>query len=288
MGLRYRFGQIPPELAATLVAVERPEPEVSSEEPPAQEAPSGVPVPEPWEASAARPEPRPFAPIESPGQARRELAPAPAQQAPVSVQQAPRVAPERPVGAPVSRALAPTPSEPSQGEAGEVPAPARVSPEAPRPEAPAREPEAPRVARPRAPGVARAPLPPVERAASMQPPRPPVARAPEPESPAPEVAAPARGAVLAPAPPLEAERLAYRATQASAREPTFRPPPVGRVRTEVLRVDVPVPVPAAREARVAPVWPELPEAQGAESVDGSAVLREWERMRRLEREQRGG
>lgn len=292
MGLRYRPGQIPPEVAAALVAVERPEPEVAPEEPQAGEAPSEAPspVPEPMEAGARRSEPRPFAPLESPGQARRVLAPAPVQQAPAPVQQAPRVepGPERPVGAPVSRALAPTPSKPSPGEAGEVPAPARVPPEAPRPEAPARVPEAPRVTRPRAPAVARAPLPPVERAASVQPPRPPVARAPELEPPAPEVTAPTRGAVLAPAPPLEAESLAYRAAQASSREPTFRPQPAGRVRTEVLRVDVPVPVLSAREARVAPVWPELPEAQGAESVDGSAVLREWERMRRLEREQRGG
>lgn len=282
MGLRYRLGQIPPELAASLVAVERPERE--SELPPGEapsEAPS--PLPEPLEAGARRAEPRPFAPIESPLQARRELAPAP-------VQRAPRVAPrpERTVGAPVSRALAPPVSEPLPGEAGEASAPARVPPEAPHPEAPPREPEAPRVTRPRAPAVERAPLPPVERAASMQPPRSPVTRAPEPEPPAPEVAAPARGAVLAPAPPLEAESLAYRAAQASSREPTFRPQPAGRARTEVLRVDVPVPVLAPREARVAPVWPELPEAQGAESVDGSAVLREWERMRRLEREQRGG
>jgi hypothetical protein len=52
-------------------------------------------------------------------------------------------------------------------------------------------------------------------------------------------------------------------------------------------VPVPVPVPdvAALEAHV---WPELAEARETESMDGPAVLREWERLRRLEREQRGG
>ena len=140
--------------------------------------------------------------------------------------------------------------------------------------------------------VSRAPLPsPVERAAAMPPrPAPPVSRALEVEPPAPEgVAPPTGGAVLAPAPPMEAESLAYRGTQASSREPTFRPQPIIRARTEVLRVDVPVPVPVPMFAeREAPVWPELPEAQVSESVDGAVMLREWERLRRLEREQRGG
>lgn len=275
MGLRYRLGQIPPEVAASLVAVERPEPAPESLE---EEAPSEAPTPsvESLEAGAPRAEPRPFMPVEPPRPERREVAPVP-------VPQVPRIEPgvERPVGPPVSRSLA---SPAPKRAPAEAPAPVRAPREEARAEAPAREVEAPRVSRQRAPVVARAPLPPVERAPAMQP-SPPVVRAPEFEPPAPEVAAPTGGAVLASAPPMEAERLAYRGSQASAREPTFRPSPAGRSRTEVLRVDVPVPTLAAREARV---WPELPEAQGAESVDGVAVLREWERLRRLDREQRGG
>lgn len=285
MGLRYRLGQIPPEVAAALAAAERTEAEAEAAtgEPPPVIPSREVPAPEDLEAGAPRTEPRPFVPMESPRPMSREVAPAPVSRVPRA-----EPAPERPTGAPVSRAPAPPPSSPAPGEA---PARARAPRVEPAPaEAPAREPEAPRVARERAPRVSHAPLPPsVHRAAAMPPrPAPPISRALEPEPPAPEgVTPPTGGAVLAPAPPMAAESLAYRGTHASSREPTFRPQPVLRARTEVLRVDVPVPVPMLAE-REAPVWPELPEAQVSESVDGAAMLREWERLRRLDREQRGG
>jgi hypothetical protein len=89
--------------------------------------------------------------------------------------------------------------------------------------------------------------------------------------------------VLAPAPPIEAESPAYRSLQPSALEPTVRAPRAVRgVRREVLELDVRGP--PAREAHP---WPELPEPQQVEVMDGEAALREWERLHRLDREQRG-
>lgn len=92
----------------------------------------------------------------------------------------------------------------------------------------------------------------------------------------------APGPVLAPAPPTEAESPAYRALQPSALEPTVRAPRRVGVRREVLELDVSEP-----PARETPRWPELPEAQQIEVMDGEAALREWERLHRLDREQRG-
>jgi len=41
------------------------------------------------------------------------------------------------------------------------------------------------------------------------------------------------------------------------------------------------------EARRAGPWPELPEPPPAESAEALAALRQWERLSRLDREQRG-
>lgn len=275
MGLRYGPGRFPPEVAAALASLVRPgEGEVPSEAP--------IPMPEPLEAGAARAEPRPFLPVQPPRQVGREAAT-------VAIPPVPGVAraPAPPAGFPVARAPLVPPSTRAPGEAPALVA--RAPRMEPSPEAGAPEVETPRAAPSRVPGVARAPMPSVARAAAVQP-GAPFARAPELEPPpAPE--APTGGAVLAPAPPMEVESVAYRGTQASTLEPTFPPRAFARPRTEVLRVEVPVPVPvpvpevAALEA---PVWPELPEARETESMDGPAVLREWQRLRRLEREQRGG
>jgi hypothetical protein len=45
------------------------------------------------------------------------------------------------------------------------------------------------------------------------------------------------------------------------------------------------PMPA--EARRSGPWPDLPEPPPAESAEAGALLRQWERLGRLDREQRG-
>ncbi|XXF77104.1 hypothetical protein P2318_29225 [Myxococcaceae bacterium GXIMD 01537] len=97
-------------------------------------------------------------------------------------------------------------------------------------------------------------------------------------APAPEeapVSGVTRASVLAPSLPGPVESPAYRALQASALEPA------PRLQPRAPRVEA--------APRAAHPWPELAEAEPLDDAEGGvALLREWSRQRRLDREQRGG
>ncbi len=92
-------------------------------------------------------------------------------------------------------------------------------------------------------------------------------------SPSPHV--PARNALVAPG---------ARSSSFLSSEPTPHEAPLPR---EKGRVETPFSLDRASPFEISHPWPEPPELPSTEPTEPLAVLRDWERLRRLEREQRG-